>query len=347
MMRLSPAMSWSRHGNDIFVHGESQVLQLRDCPREADALLRLLEVGCEAGAIDTLDIEPTHAARILDWLRTTNCLVHNASYKWAGTSLERQADYFCALGADPDEAQAAIGNAQIAILGVGGIGSVVLAHLASAGFSRYTLIDGDTVQPQNLNRQIVYGFSDVGRRKVDAAADWLATRNPEAAVRVVPRMLTDASSLIPELREGISLLVVAADFPTDIGLRAAHACIETRTALIGADCGLHTASWGPLLEPADLAAYISAIEAVLDRAPVPPAARPMTASFGPTNAIVASYLARDIVNWFAGLAVHSYRKKMVIDLDTLTAESVDHQEVLDSVSVAAQRTGFRALTEKT
>jgi hypothetical protein len=89
------------------------------------------------------------------------------------------------------------------------------------------------------------------------------------------------------------------------------------------------------------------MEAVLDRAPVPPAARPMTASFGPTNAIVASYLARDIVNWFAGLAVHSYRKKMVIDLDTLTAESVDHQEVLDSVSVAAQRTGFRALTEKT
>ena len=38
---------------------------------------------------------------------------------------------------------------------------------------------------------------------------------------------------------------------------------------------------------------------------------------------------------------------MVIDLDTLTAESVDHQQVLDSVSVAAQRTGFRALTEKT
>ena len=50
--------------------------------------------------------------------------------------------------------------------------------------------------------------------------------------------------------------MVAADFPTDIGLRAAHACIETRTALIGADCGLQTASWGPLLEPADLAAYV-------------------------------------------------------------------------------------------
>ena len=111
MIRLSPAMSWSRHGNDIFVHGETQVLQLRDCPREADALMRVLEVGCEAGAIDTLDIEPTHAARILDSLRTTNCLVQNASYKWAGTSLERQVEYFCALGANPDEAQAAIGNA--------------------------------------------------------------------------------------------------------------------------------------------------------------------------------------------------------------------------------------------
>jgi sulfur-carrier protein adenylyltransferase/sulfurtransferase len=347
MMRLSPAMTWSRHGDDIFVHGESQVLQLPDCPPEADALLRLLEAGCDAAAIDALDLERTHAAKILDWLRTTNCLVQNVSHAWAGTSLERQADYLCALGADPDEAQASIGSARVAILGVGGIGSVVLAHLVSAGFSQYVLIDGDTVQPHNLNRQFIYGSADVGRRKVDAAVDWIASRNPAAVVRIIPRMLTDLSTLVPVLQEGVSLLVVAADFPVDIGLRAAHACLETQTALIGADCGLHTASWGPLLEPADLPAYTSAMEAVRDRAPVPPASRPMTASFGPTNGIVASYLARDIVNWFAGLPVLSYRKKVAIDLDALTAETIDHQEVLENASADAQRSGFRALTENT
>jgi hypothetical protein len=72
-----------------------------------------------------------------------------------------------------------------------------------------------------------------------------------------------------------------------------------------------------------------------DRSPVPKASRPMTASFGPTNAIAASYLAKDIVSWFAGLPVASYRKKIVIDLEALTVET-------DS-----QRSGFRALTENT
>jgi molybdopterin/thiamine biosynthesis adenylyltransferase len=346
-MRLSPAMTWSRHGDNIFVHGENLVLRLPACPPAAETLMRLLEVGCDAAAIDALDIEPVCAAKILDWLRATNCLVENASRAWVGTPLERQADYFCALGVDPDKFHARIGGARIAILGAGGIGSVVLAHLVSAGFGRYTLIDGDTVQPHNLNRQFIYGSPDVGRRKVDAAVDWVLARNPAADVQTVPRMLTDSSSLILTLREGVSLLVLAADSPTDIALHAAHACLETGTALIGADCGLRTASWGPLLEPADLPAFTLAMEAVRDRAPVPPASRPMTASFGPTNSVVASYLARDIVNWFAGLPVLSHRKKVVIDFDALTAETVDHQGILENMSAKAQRSGFRALTENT
>ncbi len=112
-------------------------------------------------------------------------------------------------------------------------------------------------------------------------------------------MLTDVGALISILEEGVSLLAVAAD------------------------CGLRTASCGPLLEPADLPAYAAELESVRDRSPVPKASRSMTASFGPTNAIAASYLAKDIVSWFAGLPVASRRKKVVIDLEELTAETTD------------------------
>lgn len=323
MIRLSPAMTWSRHGTDIYVHGESQVLQLQDCPPAADSLMRVLETGCEQPAIDALDIEPSRADAILDTLRATNCLVQTVSQRWVGTSVERQADYFSALGANPDEAQEILDSASVAILGLGGIGAVALAHLVSAGIRQYTLIDGDTVAPHNLNRQLIYAPADDGRCKVDVAADWIASRNPSAVVRRVPRMLTDERRLISVLEEGVSLLMLAADSPADIGLHAAHACIETQTALIGADCGLRTASWGPLLEPADLPAYAAALENARDRSPAPKASRAMTASFGPTNAIAASYLAKDIVCWFAGLPVVSYRKKVVINMDELTAEIVD------------------------
>ena len=285
--------------------------------------MRVLETGCEQAAIDSLDIEPSRAAAILDTLRTTNCLVQFVSHRWVGTLVERQADYFCALGANPDEAQAILDNANIAILGLGGIGSVVLAHLVSAGVRQYTLIDGDSVAANNLNRQLIYCPADEGRRKVDAAADWTAARNPAAMVRSVPRMLIDAGALISALEEGVSLLVVAADSPSDIGLHAAHACLQTQTALIGADCGLRTASWGPLLEPADLPAYAAELKSARDRSPVPKASRPMTASFGPTNAIAGSYLAKDILSWFAGLPVASRRKKVVINMDEPTATTVD------------------------
>jgi molybdopterin/thiamine biosynthesis adenylyltransferase len=346
MIRLSPAMSWHRDGDDIYVHGESQVLQLRDCPAGADALMRLLEAGGDPTALGVLDIDPSRATKIVDALRGAKCLVSAASHRWRGTALERQADYFCALGANSDEAQAVINSARIALLGIGGIGAVALAHLVSAGVSRYTLIDGDTVQSHNLNRQFIYDPADVGRSKVDAAADWIASRNPSAVVQRVPRMLIDRSELVSVLSEDVSLLVVAADSPSDIGLHAAHACLDTHTALIGADCGLRTASWGPLLEPADIPAYVATLESGRDALPVPPAKRPMTASFGPTNAIVASYLAKDILNWFAGLPVPSRRRKVVIDMEALTAHAIDTQEVFESEVADTQRAGLRARTEK-
>jgi hypothetical protein len=52
----------------------------------------------------------------------------------------------------------------------------------------------------------------------------------------------------------------------------------------------------------------------------------MNASFGPTNAIVASYLARDILTWFAGLPVPSLRAKVSLDMEALTARIMSNHE---------------------
>ena len=177
------------------------------------------------------------------------------------------------------------------------------------------MIDGDTVQSGNFNRQVIYRPADLGRLKVEAAADWVQQRNASAAVSAVARMVTESSELIPVLAERTSLLVLAADTPNDIGLIAAQACLDTNTALMSADCGLRTASWGPLLQPDDLHAHIAALRARKDRTAIPPAAAPMAASFGPTNAIAASYMAKDIVHWVAGLPVASLRAKVSIDMD--------------------------------
>ncbi|GAB4346727.1 MAG: molybdopterin-synthase adenylyltransferase MoeB [Gammaproteobacteria bacterium] len=70
------------------------------------------------------------------------------------------------------------------IIGAGGLGSPVALYLAAAGVGRITLVDFDTVDLSNLQRQILHTSSDVGRLKVESGRDTLRRINPE--VEVIP-----------------------------------------------------------------------------------------------------------------------------------------------------------------
>ena len=72
--------------------------------------------------------------------------------------------------------------AKVAVIGAGGIGAAVIPALAGAGVGHLTLIDGDTVDLSNLQRQPLYATADVGRLKVELAAEHVAARNPYVAL---------------------------------------------------------------------------------------------------------------------------------------------------------------------
>ena len=74
-------------------------------------------------------------------------------------------------------------DARVLVVGAGGLGSSVALHLAAAGVGTLGLVDDDHVDLSNLHRQLLYGARDLGRPKLDAAADRLADLN--AHVRVV------------------------------------------------------------------------------------------------------------------------------------------------------------------
>jgi adenylyltransferase/sulfurtransferase len=81
-------------------------------------------------------------------------------------------------------------NAKVLVVGAGGLGAPLALYLAAAGIGTIGIVDDDTVDLSNLQRQIVHGTADIGRPKVDSAADTLHGLNPEIRVIRHQRRLT-------------------------------------------------------------------------------------------------------------------------------------------------------------
>lgn len=82
-----------------------------------------------------------------------------------------------------DEGLARLAASRVAVFGVGGVGGFAVEALARSGVGALDLIDSDTVDPTNLNRQIVATLPAVGRPKVEVAAERVASINPACTVR--------------------------------------------------------------------------------------------------------------------------------------------------------------------
>lgn len=107
------------------------------------------------------------------------------------------------------EGQQKLLDSHVLIVGMGGLGSPVSLYLAASGVGRLTLIDDDVVEVSNLQRQIVHGHQDIGRKKVDSAADSLTAVNPDVDIRKIDARL-DKSALL-EVLEDVDVLVDCSD----------------------------------------------------------------------------------------------------------------------------------------
>ena len=104
-------------------------------------------------------------------------------------------------------------RARVVCIGAGGLGSPASLYLAAAGVGTIGLVDFDVVDASNLQRQVIYSTRDVGRRKLEAAAERLTSLNPN--VRIVPHdtALTSANAL--DILADYDVVVDGADnFPT-------------------------------------------------------------------------------------------------------------------------------------
>jgi molybdopterin/thiamine biosynthesis adenylyltransferase/rhodanese-related sulfurtransferase len=111
------------------------------------------------------------------------------------------------------EGQLRLKRARVLCVGSGGLGAPLALYLAAAGVGRLGLVDFDRVDFTNLQRQVLYGTSDVGRPKLEAAQQRLADLNPEIEIVPYETRLTSENAL--DILEPWDIVVDGTDnFPT-------------------------------------------------------------------------------------------------------------------------------------
>ncbi|MGZ5374241.1 MAG: adenylyltransferase/sulfurtransferase MoeZ [Aeromicrobium sp.] len=100
-------------------------------------------------------------------------------------------------------------NAKVLVIGAGGLGSPALLYLAAAGIGTLGVIDFDTVDESNLQRQVIHGQSDIGKSKAASAAESVAEINPLVKVILHEERLENDNVL--EIFAGYDLIVDGTD----------------------------------------------------------------------------------------------------------------------------------------
>lgn len=120
-------------------------------------------------------------------------------------------------------------NASVAVLGAGGLGCPALQYLVASGVGEIHLIDHDVVELSNLQRQILFRATDVGRKKVVVAEESMAALNDQTKI-ITYEQLPDQN----ELSQIIAKVDVVLDGTDNFASRYRHnnVCIQTKTPLV-------------------------------------------------------------------------------------------------------------------
>ena len=112
-----------------------------------------------------------------------------------------------------------IKNKNILLIGIGGVGSYTCESLVRSGISNITIVDNDTIDISNLNRQLMTNMDNIGMYKVDVMKDRILSINPDCNVKTI-KVFIDKDNLSMLFKEDIDYVIDACD------------SIDTKVALI-------------------------------------------------------------------------------------------------------------------
>ncbi len=208
---------------------------------------------------------------------------------------------------------------KVTVLGAGGVGSNVALNLAACGIGELHLVDGDRVELTNLNRQLLYTPADVGRAKVEVAAERIQTFNPEVRVRTTNMFLYSVDD-VKKAIQGSDFVIRAIDTPEEAQIWVNQACVQLNIPCTGAGFLPQGAIVGPTVVPGKTACLECHQNAL------PRVDRGIGGTLAPIVAVTAGVLANEVVAYLGDIGkARTASGMLLIEAPTFT---VRFQEIL-------------------
>lgn len=222
--------------------------------------------------------------------------------------------------------QQALKRARVLVIGAGGLGSPIILYLAAAGVGTIGIADDDAVSLSNLQRQVLHGTADVGRSKLDSAADAVAAINPH--VTVVPHALRLDMANGPAIVAGYDLVIDGSDnFATRYAM--ADLCEAAATPLVTAAVNRFSGSL-TVLKPYETGADGRRHPGYRDLFPeAPPAGMvPSCAEagiLGVTTGVLGTLAASEAIKLICGMGEPLIGRFLMVDLLTMRIEEIRYR----------------------
>jgi adenylyltransferase/sulfurtransferase len=233
--------------------------------------------------------------------------------------------------------------ARVLVIGAGGLGAPLIQYLAAAGIGAIGIVDDDAVSLSNLQRQVIHGSPDLGRPKVESAADAVGRLNPHVAVE--PHRLRITAKNAQEL---IGCYDIVADGSDNFSSRYAvsDACFYMKKPLVTAALGQFDGSL------TTIRAHETAPDGrpnptyrCLFPSPPPPGAIPTCAEAGVLGAlagVMGSLMAMEVIREIVGFGEGLIGRLLMVDARSMRFDTVrygwDEGNPLSGTPTSSSRT---------
>jgi adenylyltransferase/sulfurtransferase len=222
--------------------------------------------------------------------------------------------------------QAALQRARVLVIGAGGLGAPVLLYLAAAGVGTLGVVDDDTVALSNLQRQVIHGTPDIGRPKVESAAETIRRLNPNVRIEAHAERLTAANAL-----DLISRYDLVADGSDNFATRylVSDACFFAEKPLVTAAVGAFDGTLTTLrAHQRNASGEFNPTYRCLFPEPPPPGTVPACAEAGILGAlpgVLGSLMAFEVIREIVGFGEGLVGRLLMFDARSMRFETLGYR----------------------